>query len=766
MKKKIIIAVAALVVLLLAAVAVLGQFGGVKAWPMNAQKPDHTISGEVSALAAMPEGSDYSMLVAENDNFQLLANEDGKVAVVSKITGTTWHSNPLAADPKAAGINKTNMNSQLYITYASEAGKTTTKNSTTDCVNKKWLTYEGVENGIRFNYDFQVAGILIPLEYVLEEDGLRVSVIVDEVQEGSKGQMLTEVSILPFFGAMSTDSNGYTLVPDGSGALIYHNNEKAIYGAYKQQVYGRDRALVIDTLLVQEETARLPVFGITNRSSGFLAVIEDGDSVATVNAMTSGTINSYNNVYASFRFRPYTMGTFYQGNTYAHDGVGDSQQTLMLPSVQPVNLDYAIKYFLLEKENLSYVDMAQTYRDYLIAEEGLTSRVSPDSAPMYVELLGGITKEDVVLGVKIPVLQKLTTFDEAQTILTSLMDGGVDDVVVKYAGWQKGGIESEIPAQITFEGKLGGKKGYEALKSFADENGVELFMDFDVLNFYESGNGFSTFTDSVQTIEKTPTYLYNYNYNTLQKYNEGRWRLLTPRLAVAAVDKALADQEALLGAAVSLSTLGEMVYSDFTNKSNGLDCANTRQLWTEAFQLADERTEQLMTDGGNAYSLPYVSHVYSAPLDCTMYDIQDEAVPFFQIVLHGYVSYSTEPLNLSSNPQRMVLKAVETGSSLSACLMAAENHVLADTNYVSVYSGNYETWIPTLTEAYARVSGVLSEVADAVIVGHERLQTNVYRTDYSNGTVVYVNYGAKPVEIDGQTVGAMDFVTLNGKEAQ
>ena len=766
MKKKIIIAVAALVVLLLAGAAVLSFMGGVEPWPMNTEKPDHTISGTVSELAAMPEGSDYTMLVAENENFQLLAREDGKIAVVSKATGTTWHSNPLEKDPLAKGINMTNMNSQLYITYASEAGKTTTKNSTTDCVNKKWLTYEAVENGIRFYYDFQVAGILIPLEYTLEEDGLRATVIVDDIQEGAKGQMLTEVAILPFFGAMSTDSNGYTLVPDGSGALIYHNNDKAIYGAYKQQVYGRDRALVIDSLLTQEETARLPVFGITNRANGYVAVIESGDSVATVNAMTSGTINSYNNVYASFRFRPYTMGTFIQGNAYAHDGKGDSQQTLMLPSVQPEKIDYTVKYLLLEKPELSYVDMAQNYRDYLIAEEGLTSRVTQNSAPLYVELLGGITKEDVVLGVKVPVLQKLTTFDEAQTILTALTDGGVDDIVVKYSGWQKGGIEAEIPVDITFEGKLGGAKGYKELKAFADEKSVELFMDFDFLNFYESGNGFSTFTDSVQTIEKTPTYLYNYNYNTLEKYNEGRWRLLTPRLAVAAVDKALSNQAALLGADVSLSTLGKMVYSDFTNKSNGLDCANTEQLWTEAFRIADEKTNQLMTEGGNAYSLPYVSHVYSAPLDCTMYDIEDEAVPFMQIVLHGYVSYSMEPLNLSSNPQRMVLKAVETGSSLSACLMAAENHVLAETNYVWVYSGNYETWLRTLTEAYTRVSGVLNDVSDATIVGHVQLQPNVYRTDYSNGTVVYVNYGAKDAEVEGHTVGAMNFIILNGKEAQ
>lgn len=766
MKKKIIIAIAVAVVLLLAGLIAVWQMNGVDSWPDQVAAHDHTPKGAISTLTPMPEGSDYTMLVAENEKLQLLAREDGKVAVVNKETGTIWHSNPLEKDPLAKGINMTNMNSQLYISYASEGGKTVTKNSTTDCVNKKWLTYQGVENGIRYLYDFQAVGISIPLEYVLEEDGIRVSLLVDEIQEGSKNQYLTELALLPFFGAMSTDSTGYTFVPDGSGALIYHNNQKATYGAYKQPIYSRDTALTVDKMIVHEEAARLPVFGLTNGRQGFLAVVTSGDSVATVNAMTSGTINSYNNVYTTFRFRPFTMGSFSQGNTYAHDGVGDGQQMLMLPSVQPKNIDYTIKYFLLEKEDLSYVDMAQVYREYLIAEQGLVPRVAENAAPMYVEILGGIRKEDVVLGLKVPVLKKLTSFEEAQEILSILKDNGVTDLAVKYTGWQKGGIEAEIPADITFESKLGGRKDYEALKQFADANGIELFMDFDFMNLYESGNGLSTFTDAAQTIEKTPTYMYSYNFNTLVKNNEGRWRLLTPRKVVGSVAKMLEKVERLEGANLSLSTLGLKVYSDFTNKSTGIDMANTLALWQAALQMAAERSDKLMVDGGNAYVLPYVSHVFNAPLNCTMYDIEDEAVPFFQIALHGYVSYATEPLNLSADPQRTVLKAVETGSSLAACLMAAENHILEETNYENVFSGNYETWVGTLSSEYNRVSTVLKAVASETIVEHKKLSANVYKTTYSDGSVVYVNYGTKAAEAEGQAIGALDFVYLQGKEAE
>lgn len=41
----------------------------------------------------------------------------------------------------------------------------------------------------------------------------------------------------------------------------------------------------------------------------------------------------------------------------------------------------------------------------------------------------------------------------------------------------------------------------------------------------------------------------------------------------------------------------------------------------------------------------------------------DVNVPFYQIVFHGYVSYSIGATNLSSNPETMALKCLETGAA-------------------------------------------------------------------------------------------------------
>lgn len=757
MKRRIVI-VAAIVAVLLAAAALLApHMGRLTPWTLSQSRPVHTVTGTAEDFADSGN-ADYPILAAENDKFQLLCREDGKFCVINKETGTAYASNPLETDKKAQGINKTNMSSQLYITYANSGGNTQVKNSTVDCVNKKWLTWAPVENGIRYTYDFQKAGIVIPVEYVLEEDGLRASIVVDEIVEGGLGYYLTEISLLPYFAATQAGHEGYFLVPDGSGALIHHDNEKGSYGAYKQAIYSRDAAMIVESLTTQEEAARLPVFGMKSDDYGYLAVIDGGDGVATVNAMTSGNITSYNNAYVSFRFRLYTMLTYSRSH--------DTQQMLMLSSIQPKNLDYSIKYILLEEEGLDYVDMARAYRDYLIKEEGLTSRVDADYAPFYVELLGGVKKDTVVLGVKLKLLQRLTTFEQARSMLDEMQQHGMENLLVRYTGWQQGGLESAVNTKAAFERQLGGTKEYARLVDYAADKGIELFMDFDLLNLYESGNGLSAFMDATQTIQHTPTYLYSYDYNTLEKDPSTRWQLVTPRMAAAALEKVLTNTGRLSGAYLSLSSLGDTLYSDFTNKDAGIDRGNTRLLWTDMLRLADQQTDKLLVDGGNGYALPHVTHVYNAPMTSTLYDIEDESVPFYQIVLHGYVSYSTEPLNLSSNPQALVLKAVETGSSLSACLMYAENHALAETNLEYVFSGNYKTWLDMMGESYSRVTPVLQAVAQATIDGHECLAADVYKTQYSNGCVVYVNYGSKDVSVDGQLVPAKDFVYISGKAVQ
>jgi len=715
------------------------------------------LPAKADTSVSKPSVAGYEIKFDDNDKFELMGNADGSIAVLNKANGFLYESNPQTEDELAVGLNATNLKSQLYITYADSANSSgsNSRNSAVGCVNKGGLTYEGLEGGgVRYNYEFQDLGMTIPVEYKLNEQGLTASVVLEDVREDADntGYYLMTVSLLPFFGAADVNQDGYILVPDGSGALIYFNNEKASYGAYSQYIYGRDNGLVTEALTAAAETARMPVFGITNGTDGYLAVISQGDADAYVSAMTSGAGNSYNNVYASFTYRVFTISTFLFGT-----GNVDTTNVLTLSEVRNPLSRYSVDYLLLSEEELTYVDMAKAYQAYLVEEEGLSMRTQ-EAAPFYLELLGGLEMEEYVLGFEVDVMEPLTTFAQAEKILEELKGLGVDDLAVKYTGWQEGGLEGKIPSKVTFERKLGGKSAYNSLIETAEANGSLLFMDFDYVNLYKGGNGYSVNSNAVQTVNTTPAYQYTYDWNLLTKNERERWKLLTPASVQQAATSMLDNADKLKGAHIALSTLGNMLYTDYSHKGNAIARSETKEIWKELFRAASEKFDFVMVDDGNIFIAPYVTHIYNVPMNSSQYDIEDEDVPFYQIVLHGYVSYSTEPLNLSAVPEQNVLKAVETGSSLAACLMYADNAILTDSKYNTYFSSYYGTWLGRMAEYYGRTRVLQKLVAQARIEGHKQVVSGVYRTTYSNGIRVYVNYNASDVETDGVLVPAEDFI--------
>ncbi len=147
---------------------------------------------------------------------------------------------------------------------------------------------------------------------------------------------LVEFHLCAFFGAQGVDEEGAIFVPDGSGALIHFNNGKTKYSAYQQSVYGTDLSTLTRDEDREEETARLPVFGLIKESGdAVLGIIEEGASVATISADVSGRVNNYNYVFPTFTVISKGDVTL-QAN----------QQERTLPRFQeePMKTDFSVRY--------------------------------------------------------------------------------------------------------------------------------------------------------------------------------------------------------------------------------------------------------------------------------------------------------------------------------------------------------------------------------------------------------------------------------------
>ena len=102
--------------------------------------------------------------------------------------------------------------------------------------------------------------------------------------------------------------------------------------------------------------------------------------------------------------------------------------------------DIELLYYPIAKEDASYVDVAQRYRQYLLEEDGVKIRSQADTASMYVDLYGGVQKKRPILGIPVTLKTPITSYSQAEEILSKLKDKGVDDVVASYSNWTNDGI--------------------------------------------------------------------------------------------------------------------------------------------------------------------------------------------------------------------------------------------------------------------------------------------------------------------------------------
>lgn len=148
-----------------------------------------------------------------------MADAAGSFTLTDKRTGDVWYSNPPEGENAQgmSGINKMQMNSQLIVNYLIDGKTQKSATSFASSTKKEGVSVSADSAGLRVTYSFISEEFTVPVLYTLDSFGLTASVLTSEIKESEKNK-ITEISLLPYFGAASVNDSGYFLVPDGSGA--------------------------------------------------------------------------------------------------------------------------------------------------------------------------------------------------------------------------------------------------------------------------------------------------------------------------------------------------------------------------------------------------------------------------------------------------------------------------------------------------------------------------------------------------------------------
>ncbi|SHN57586.1 hypothetical protein SAMN02745247_01745 [Butyrivibrio hungatei DSM 14810] len=586
----------------------------------------------------------------------------------------------------------------------------------------------------------------VSVVYKLEGKDLVVEVPFSDLDFDPETPIYT-ITPLPYFGAGGPNDNGFMLVPEGGGALINFNNGKTSQSSYYTNVYGWDMCLSRDAV-VHNTRAYYGVYGVSEGNDSFICILEDGRSYASIQADVAGKNHSYNFVNAKYSIcqrEKFDVGDIANSDIYEY--------ATKLP-------DETLRQRYTFVNSGSYVDMAKVYSTYLQNEyAGYLDLVDDTSAPVAIEIVGAIDKVKQVLGVPVSRPLKLTSYKDADAIITDLGNNGVSNMQVKLSGWCNGGVKQKVLARTKTVGALGSKKDLKNFVNNAEANGNTVYLNGITQYAYDSNlfNGFFSYRDAAKFISKERAELHAYSHVTYaERDSEDLHYLLHTELANKYADK-LVNTSKKYNAGASFQDLGMDLSSDFYRKKT-YSREQVLGLQVEQLKSYNEAGTPVMINMGNDYAIPFASMVTNMDLRGSEYTILDECVPFFQLAVHGRVDYTGEPINICGNAEDEVLYSAEYGAGLQFTFMEEDSFATQKTLYTEYYGSSYDAWKDRMLEIYTRYNNELGHTFNQEMTGHENLTADVSCTEYADGTKVYVNYGYSDYTEGAVKVPARDYV--------
>lgn len=616
----------------------------------------------------------------------------------------------------------------------------TSQNSINDLYNLIFnysnYTYEDyLEDSERYNLQTSEAlpYFEFSVKYELTEKGLRVELVNESIVE-TKDYLLAYIDVLPYFGAGNVNDTGFTVIPDGTGVYIDHNNGRYASTVYSKRVYGND--LTLESPLKNQPIAssdiKLPMYAYSKNNFGFINTIEQGDEMTALRAgfRTSGpNFNHTNKIpYAYYRY------VIRERDAYIFKGQSNLEYNVSMWT-NDYNTESFITHYMFIEDGSNYSNFAMYYKEYL--EEMFNFNKSLSENIMHITFLGGYKVKKRFLGIPYEVVKPLTRSTDIIEIVEEL--DLESKYSVSYQGWSNNGIKPTAMSDIDFNNKVTTKKQLKNMIKYLKDNNIDLFLEFYVNSAYTDSN-IRVSKDVKQTILKNPVEYHKYdlvsgeaNYKTFSNYQLNMNKTnKTYKNALKFANKYGLDN-------LGFADAGSSIASDYSSKNSVFRNQVVNNFNNNMNNIADKN---IMLRNANLYGLLNANIVLDLPTQSINHTIVDYSIPFVQLVLNGLVDYYGSSINLdtSRSVEYHKLKAIETGSKVQFTLTQNDTVVLINTEYTNYFSTHYINWLDEIKRVYTDLEEL--GIYEAKIIDHKVLSSDglIVKVAYDNGNEYTINY--------------------------
>lgn len=694
---------------------------------------------KTATVSYVSEGSSDSRI--ENDRYELSLEDNYSVMILrDKVTGEIWSSSPTDENFDREGLNplwQKRTSSVFQIGYTNIAAGLGVINNA--ALLQMEYTAAGRLDGevLYVSYDLVQPGIKLTLAFSLEEDGFRVKIPYEGIEEYGDTFSLVSVAVLPFMGGAADASEGYYLYPDGSGAIMEFQDIAHIgVSNYSYEIYGNMEKYEEMCTEFEPELPQvlLPVYGVKIGDRGYLTVVTQGEADSRITISCSTKVIPLNGIYGEFIYRR---------------GFEDARvktSTVLSYASGLIEGDREVYYRFLEKGAADYSHMAVNYREYLQAK-GIRYGGDRGEFPLMLDILMGIEEE----GLLFDEFKQTTSFEQAESMMSELAAAGTAGLQINLKGYTKGGYNSE-PLKFSVNSSIGGKGGLDRFLKAAGEARVPVTLDMNLLNAWDRKGGFSTRTDII----------YLGNYTVLTDQDKSLF-LLSPEVALERMEKFTGKAGSFEISGYSLSGVADVLAYNY-NDGHRYSAEDTIGIWREMLQKLKGNVPKVTVTGGNGYVFGYVDCMKDIPGEDLGFRYTTRSVPFYQMVVHGMADYTMKAGNLSGDLETAMLKWIEYGCVPYFELTYEGSEDLMHTSYNQLFTSRYDGWKEDVIRLYKEMKEAVGGLRSLTMEEHADLSDGLYRVTYSDGTRVYVNYSYDERKADGITVSARGYQVVKGEE--
>ena len=588
----------------------------------------------------------------------------------------------------------------------------------------------------------------ITFRYKLEGKTLVLDIPFENIAYRS-GYPMTYLSVMPYMGAGGLNDEGYLLVPDGGGALIYFNNGRHNQTPFSSIVYGWDEGFVRKAI-VSDNRSPFPAYGIQKNGNALLCIIENGASYSTVRADVANRNSSWNYVHSRF-----SMVHSELMNISGKSQRDVFQYERSLPEGESITLRYVVC------DNDGYVGMANEYRKWLTSKYPFMNTRNQSGLQIAVEIPGAVNKTQHRLGIPFDLPLKLTSYKETAEMINDFSKMGWKNVSVKLNGWFNRSVEHSVPTRIKLIKTLGGKDDFANLVNTAEQKGYQLYpeVDFFFIRDKKPFDGFGLYNDTSRYINRERIQRYPYSFVWFGE--RMRWGKLSyvarPESTMSMIGNFAEKSEELGLNNIAFRNIGSRLAGNYNERFHVSRETSMRMRQEKLGELKNSG-RGVMLLAGHAYAAPFADFIVDLHMDCHDFGITDVSVPFYPIVLHGFVPYAGRAINLAEDYTENLLKTIESGAGLYFSFMTEETDVLQETKFRQFYANVYHKWIGDADRLVQQFNADFGHLYNQIIVNHEIISQGVTVTTYEDGTKVVVNANDAAYNYDGRQVYANSYI--------